>query len=257
MERTHDNELMSEEAGPEDKPRLNRCLILLLGTCVVIVTGLAVWKGVREILVERHIAETTQAIAALEAAGGKFGVEDKGLEVKSSSSITFGLAARITDADMSHFEKLPNLCAINLNHARIGDDGLVHLKGLGKLQALDLINTQVSDAGLAHLNGLTSLQGLDLEGTQVTDEGMEHLSKLKLRALNLSRTKVTDAGVRQLAGHTELQVLGLDKTEITDASLEHLQRLANLKVLSVKETKITDAGIKDIQQALPNARIHR
>ncbi|HEY7312329.1 MAG TPA: hypothetical protein VH643_23395 [Gemmataceae bacterium] len=257
MERNHDKDRMPDEEGPAEKRGISRYLILLLGAGAVIVTGLAVWKGVHNVLVERHIAETTQAIAALEALGGKFGVEDKGLEVKSSSSVTFGWAARITDADMSHFEKLPNLCAINLNHTRIGADGLVHLKGLGKLHTLDLMNTQVSDVGLAHLKGLTSLQDLDLEGTQVTDEGMEHLSKLKLRSLNFARTKVTDAGLRQLAGHSQLQVLGLDKTEITDAGLEHLKRLANLKVLSVKETKITDAGIKDLQRTLPNARIHR
>jgi hypothetical protein len=252
------NELLLGAERLRDKGSAKRYFISLLTACAIVATGLAVGKFIRDALRERERSEMARAVAALEELGGKFQDEDKGLEIKSSSSVTFGRAASITDADMAQFEKLPDLSGINLNHTRISNDGLVHLKGLGKLQALSLWNTKVSAAGLVHLKDLTALQELDLEDTEVTDEGLEHLRGLtKLGSLNLSGTRVTDAGVKRLAGLAQLKSLGLGRTEITDAGLQHLTSLVNMKSLYLKETKVTDAGVRTLQRALPEARIDR
>lgn len=83
----------------------------------------------------------------------------------------------VTDAELTHLERLPGLRYLNLYYSGVTDAGLVHLERLTRLERLSLTNAQVTDAGLAHLHGLTSLRWLYLNNTRVTDEGLARLRR--------------------------------------------------------------------------------
>lgn len=123
----------------------------------------------------------------------------KGVVVgQGPDSISFD-GKKITDDDLVHLKKLPDITGLFLRRCKITDKGLESLAGLTKLKFLYLTGTEVTDKGLESLKGLTKLEALNLEGTQVTDEGLALLKDLSaLRTLELKGTKVTDAGVKEL-----------------------------------------------------------
>jgi hypothetical protein len=105
----------------------------------------------------------------------------------------------VTDDDLVHLQKLPDLTGVYLRNCKITDTGLEKLAGLTKLKFLYLGGTQVTDKGLEHLKGLASLKSLSLNDTQVTDAGLTHLTRLPaLIVLEIKGTRVTDAGVNEL-----------------------------------------------------------
>ncbi|MBC8876727.1 MAG: hypothetical protein H8E44_45440 [Planctomycetes bacterium] len=55
---------------------------------------------------------------------------------------------------------------------------------------------------------------------------------------------------------TDLKALGLARTNVTDAGLEKLKRLTKLTHLDLSATQVTNEGIKELQEALPNCKIH-
>lgn len=83
----------------------------------------------------------------------------------------------ITDSDLSHLKKLPQLKYVHLWNTPVTDRGLEYLRGLTALRALDLRATPVTDAGLEHLKSLSNLQHLWLEETNVTNAGVERLQR--------------------------------------------------------------------------------
>ena len=72
--------------------------------------------------------------------------------------------------------------------------------------------------------------------------------------------QVTDTGLAHLAGLPSLQSLVLYKTEVTAAGLVHFQKMPGLRRLAlsgyVSSDRLTGADIANLQEALPNVRIH-
>ena len=195
------------------------------------------------------------------------------------TDVFFVAFSSVSDADLEHLERLPQLTQVNLQGSKVTDVGMEHLKGLTQLQDLNLSGTQVTDTGLGCLKGLKQLRDLNLSGTQVTDTGLgclkgltqlwvldlsgthitdvglEHLNDLiQLRRLDITGTQVTDAGLERLEKLYELQHLCLAGTQVTDA-LEHIEGLAQLDTLDIRRTQITEKGVKKLQQAMPNCII--
>ena len=135
-------------------------------------------------------SEKDQALAEVKKLGGTV--------INFPFSISFD-GKGVTDDDLMHLQKLPDLEGIYLRKCKVTDKGLEKLAGLTKLKYLFLGNTSVTDKGLEHLKGMTKLQTLSLVGTQVTDQGLVHLKGLSaLRVLEKQDSKVTAAGVAEL-----------------------------------------------------------
>ena len=135
-------------------------------------------------------SERDQAIAAIK--------QLKGTVINFPFSVSFD-GKGITDDDLVHLQKLPDLEAIYLRKCKVTDKGLEKLAGLTKMKYLFLNQNPVTDKGLEQLKGMTKLETLSLSGTQVTDTGLAQLKDLgELRVLEIKDTKVTDAGVAEL-----------------------------------------------------------
>jgi hypothetical protein len=152
--------------------------------------------------------------------------------VARASHVSF--SDRVSDKELVHVGRLPELVFLYLTSENISDAGLVHLKDLTKLSELDLYYAQVTDSGLAHLKGMTKLSTLTLCSSRITDAGLVHLKEL-----------------------TNLSELDLRATQVTDAGLAHLKTLTKLSKLQVGDTQVTDAGKTQLEQALPNLKIDR
>jgi hypothetical protein len=102
-----------------------------------------------------------------------------GYEVGFYPSATANLRPGTTDGRLVQmpFQDLSPLRTLDLSHTDVTDAGLTHLERLTQLQWLNLGGTKVTDSGLQHLKGLTELQRLLLDGTQVTDKGRAKLQK--------------------------------------------------------------------------------
>ncbi|MGA2616350.1 MAG: hypothetical protein ABSF26_01995 [Thermoguttaceae bacterium] len=74
--------------------------------------------------------------------------------------------------------------------------------------------------------------------------------------LDLTQTEIPDAGLKKLEGLTDLQSLSLGEG-VTDAGLVHLQGFIQLQTLDLTKTRCTAAGLLELQEALPNCKIHR
>lgn len=57
----------------------------------------------------------------------------------------------VTDTDLEHFEKMPQLGLLNLSHTQVTDAGLEELKGMAFLKILYFSDTQVTDQGIKEL----------------------------------------------------------------------------------------------------------
>ena len=78
--------------------------------------------------------------------------------------------------------------------------------------------------------------------------------------VRLSGTRVTDADLAHLTGLPSLQSLVLYKTEVTAAGLVHFQKMPALRRLALSgyasSDRLTGADMANLQEALPNVRIH-
>jgi hypothetical protein len=158
---------------------------------------LAVWGFVSGPAPAQDSAASDQAVAAIQAAGGRVERDDKAPE-KPVTVVNFATQP-VEDATLACLKGLDKLQKLTLNNTKVTDAGLEQLKGLSSLQKLYLVDTQVTDAGLAHVKELANLQVLSLVGTQVTDAGLEQLKgMMNLKTLFLAGTKVTDEGVKKL-----------------------------------------------------------
>lgn len=135
-----------------------------------------------------------------------------------------------------------------------GPDGEVVIAG-EKFPA-DTISVGLSDKGLksadiAGLAKLSKLQSVTLSQNGITD--VSALSGLKnLQVLDLSDNSVTD--ITPLSGLTSLRTLYLDNNKIEDFT--PLYKLTSLTTLSIKGMDITEKQLKEIQDALPDCRVH-
>jgi hypothetical protein len=102
----------------------------------------------------------------------------------------------IADADMVHFEELPDLIMLRLFDAKITDDGLKHLKGSNGLLELTISGDRITDGGLEHLKGCTSLKTLVLANTHVTDAGVEAFQRA-LPQVKVVRVTLNADGTRR------------------------------------------------------------
>ena len=99
---------------------------------------------------------------------------------------------------------------------------------------------------------------VDLSDTQVTNADLHLLKELNSpRYLSLNKTQITDDGLVQLAALTKLEWLSLHLTPITNSGIVHLKCLTKLRDLHLSVTLVTDIGIAELQEALPNCKIHR
>jgi Leucine Rich repeat len=189
-------------------------------------------------------------------------------------------ASDITATDVARLAALPGLQKLSLQRCfQLGDAGLAQLAALTRLRFLALSEEgrrpgapgrmgrlqqcgQVSEAGLAaltalvglrhlalcdfgylgsattaHLAGLTGLTGLVLDKcTQLHDSALGHLAALTgLRYLSLEMCElITSAGIDHLAALSSLTGLVLDGCEqFGDSSLSHLVTLTALRKLSL------------------------
>lgn len=193
--------------SPRSRFRLSHWGWFLLATIILVVgfVGLSVW-------LPWHREQ--QVIQQIEGWGGRVETETGGPEwvrkVLGNDQLTesevfervFGVIAHgttITDADIAHLSRLPNLRRIYLSYTAVTDSGLAHLARHKNLSTLFLDVTAVTDSGLAHLSGLANLKDLYLNGTVVTDAGLSHLGNLtNLEFLSLRDSAVTDKGIEEL-----------------------------------------------------------
>jgi hypothetical protein len=146
---------------------------------LVVVTVLGVTLGI----IHRRAERQRQAVAAIEAIGGRVHYEAR-----------VGWLEQTCPKDWAC-----NVSIVYLEHTQVRDAELSILDGFPELRCLWLRGTHVSDAGVAHLGKLTGLEALGLQYTDLTDAGLIHLQGLtNLRVLYVMDTRVTDAGVSEL-----------------------------------------------------------
>jgi len=177
---------------------------------------------------------------------------------------------RTTVSNLEPLENLTCLQALGLNETKVSN--VEPLRHLTDLRRLYLSGTEVRD--VSPLSGLANLQRLELHNTSVGD--IKPLTDLtKLQILRLYGTPVSD--IKPLKALTSLQVLSLGGTRVGDisvlANLTELQRLdlsslqiSNIRVLSIltklrelylENAKVDDKQLAEIQEVLPELKIHQ
>lgn len=174
-------------------------------------------------LADCYVAEgkTDKAIALLEKYSDKSSaVKEKLDELKngdaSGGDVTIG--DETFGADTT---------SIGLADKGLGSDGISDLARLKKLQSATLSGNKLTDISV--LSGLGTLEVLDLSDNSITD-------------------------ISPLSGLTSLRTLYLDNNKITDFT--PLYKLAQLTTLSIRGMDITEKQLKEIQDKLPDCRIH-
>ena len=113
---------------------------------------------------------------------------------------------QLSDADLVHLAKMPQLKTLNLDLLGITDQGLQHLQVLKHLGELSLVYSE----GFA--------------GPKLTDRGLQSLQTImELKSLNLTGAKLTDDAVGRLQVHSQLEQLVLVNTGLSDAGLKRLK----------------------------------
>lgn len=208
------------------------------------------------------------AIAAIEAAGGKTAVQEAttgaisvGLDKKSDIDAAISACQqlklltglRITDAKlpentMRQIAEFKMLKTLILNNCGITDDDVVHVGKLRNLGVLSLSENPITDAGVRHLKRNTKLQTLSLAATKITGKGLSALHFNYLNNLSLDKSPISDEGMKGLVNLSGLKSLMLNDTQISDAGLTPLVYLSNLAQVRVHNTKVTAAGIEEFQK---------
>ena len=187
--------------------------------------------------------DTFIEVARLKELGAKVRIEDGRVrEVDLTNS-------KITDADLEILSALPDLKVLSLAGClNVTDAGLSHLQRLTNLQTLNLGPSKIGDAGLRHLSNLKQLQILNLSGTRVGDNGLAQLRGLnKISVLYLAHTRVTSTGMKTVGMLPELQWLDLKDTDVSDDGLIHLRNLKKLRLLGLVGCEVSDEGVRQLR----------
>jgi hypothetical protein len=185
----------------------------------------------------------------------------------------------VTDADMRHFDLLPEWHFITLRECPVSDAGLKYLANQKGLRFLDIGETEVTtvhplrecvrlqqlwcdrlekmtDRKAVALAGFRDLWFLDLAWAGIGDATAGRLASLtELRKLYLVGTKITDEGLESIGRLPKLEVLNLHRTGITDEGLRHLHGLPKLRLVGVGETQVTNKGRAALQRACPDLKV--
>lgn len=132
----------------------------------------------------------------------------------------------LSDQGAASLAPLRELESLHINNARIGDAALAVFARLPKLRRLTLQGHDFSDAGLRSLGAATSLQSLWVGngGGRITDAGLAALRSLtNLTELEVQHCAITDAGLQPLKEMRQLRRLYLDGTQVTPAGVAALQ----------------------------------
>jgi len=117
--------------------------------------------------------------------------------------------------------------------------------------SLGMSDRELTDTDIANIAKLKGLVSVSLSNNKITD--VSALSGLtKLEVLDLSENDIKD--IEPLAGLSSLRTLYLDDNDIGDFS--PLYKLSRLTTLSIKDIDITESKLKELQDALPDCRIH-
>lgn len=117
--------------------------------------------------------------------------------------------------------------------------------------SVGLADKGLDSADIVQLEKLTGLQSATLSGNKITNISV--LSKLgKLEVLDLSENQISD--ISPLSSLSSLRTLYLDGNKITDFT--PLYSLSKLTTLSIKGMDITEKQLSELQDALPDCRIH-
>ena len=141
-----------------------------------------------------------RAQAKIRELGGTFTELNRFVDDRGRYFLSLDLSgSRVTDDDLSQFDWLPLVHALNLSDTGVSNAGLAKLRHRTDFRELQLDRTNVSDQGLGALTNMRRLARLHLRGTPVTDQGLSHLNQLeKLWFVDLRDTLVSEEGVRRL-----------------------------------------------------------
>jgi hypothetical protein len=137
-------------------------------------------------------AQTEQALAELQKAGGFFARDDGSrrrpvISIDLDADIVYdsGVVRKrghVTDETLRLLGHFPELRELSVSGADITDTGLVSLRGLKALERLNLAKTRLTDAAIGPLKDLPGLRMIDLRGTQLTPAGARTLQSALPRA---------------------------------------------------------------------------
>jgi hypothetical protein len=96
---------------------------------------------------------------------------------------TGGGKLRITDAGLSHLQRLKNLESLSLDGEQLTEVGIANLSGLPRLSALEL-SAKINDAGFQVLRKMTQLEFLELHAHSSSEPAVKEL-KNALPTLNM------------------------------------------------------------------------
>lgn len=132
--------------------------------------------------------------------------------------IDFHLEGRqISDDDLVHLSKIPNIVRLNLANTKVTGSGLRHISHMQSLTHLYLQNSDITDDGLKHLESLGGLSYINLYKAPVTNDGLRHLKKIRsLRKVYLWESKVTESGAKELAASLPRAVIHLEDVVTPD-----------------------------------------
>ena len=152
-----------------------------------------------------------RALAAVKAAGGKFGFREYWRE---------GLVSRARGLPRSFVDRaLANANLFIFPKSGATDDALAQVAKFPLLEFLSISNSPVTDQGLLFLKDLRRLRMLDaieeliIYDTVITEDGVKAIAHLpNLRFMCLTTTNVTDALFGVLKNMPQLETLFLDET---------------------------------------------
>jgi hypothetical protein len=139
----------------------------------------------------------------------------------------------VTDADLSRFDRLPELGVLILGGVPVTDAGVTNLGHLPKLSALYLGGPGFGDAGLAEIA----------------------VKYPQLEILHCGESGVTNDGLGVLRNCPQLRSLSLYRSLVSDAAVDTLSQLTSLRTLGLTSTQVTQTGIDRLRAALPHCRI--
>ena len=196
-----------------------------------------------------------RALAAVKAAGGKFGFRDDWREGLVSRARGFPRSfvdralvnanwfifaqSKATDDLLSQVAKFPLLEFLSISDSPVTDQGLLFLKDLRHLRMLDANDTCISAEGFRNAAWLPSLTSLMVNDTDVDDR----IWKCLQQASQVTYLSIGKTGVRSLAGlarHATLTVLCLNGLQLPKDELHHLPSVPNIRDLNLNYTSFID-----------------